>query len=199
MFEYGRNYLGEGAEVFDPVTVGFPSILKIGKVGFLGTTIGKNARLRSGTVIYCDVVIGDNFQTGHNVLIRENTKIGNRVSVGTATVIEGHSIIGDDVVMQSMVYLPTGTTIGKNVFIAPNVVLSNDKYPPSHGSFLNAPFIDDNAVIGANATLLPGVSVGEGSLVAAGAVVTHNVPAYKLAVGNPARIKPLPEQMVKRS
>lgn len=196
MIEYGNNVVGIGLRVFEPVTLGFPSVYKIDKKGYTGTVIGKKALLRSGTVIYCDVIIGDNFQTGHNVLIRENTKIGNRVSVGTATVIEGHSIIGDDVVMQSMVYLPTGTTIGKNVFIAPNVILTNDKYPP--GKPLTAPTIHNKVSIGANATILPGVVVGEGAMVAAGAVVTRDVPGYTLAKGNPARFSALPEPMRNR-
>ena len=192
MIEYGRNALGEGATIFEPVTVGFPSRDRMGEEGYPGVTIGRGAILRSGTIIYCDVVIGDSFQTGHNVLIREKTIIGDRVAIGTAAVIEGDCTIGDDARLQSMVYIPTGARIGNRVFIGPNAVLTNDRYPPGPREGLCGPVIEDDAVIGANATILPGIVVGKGAFVAAGAVVTKDVPPGMLAVGAPARFRPLP-------
>ena len=194
MIEYGYNALGEGATIFEPVTIGFPSRDRIGEKDYPGVTIGRDAVLRSGTIIYCDVLIGDAFQTGHNVLIREKTTIGDRVAIGTAAVIEGDCMIGDDVRLQSLVYIPTGTRIGDRVFIGPNAVLTNDRYPPGPHESLKAPVIGDGAVIGANATILPGVAIGEGAFVAAGAVVTKDVPARTLAVGSPARFRPLPTE-----
>jgi len=192
MIEYGLNNVGTDAQIFEPVTLGFPSRENLSREGFRGTTIGKNAILRSGTIIYCEVSIGDEFQTGHNVIIRESTCIGNRVAIGTATVIEGHTVIGDDVKLQSMVYIPTETYIGNRVFIGPNTVLTNDRYPPRNIDGLKGPRLMDGAAIGANVTILPGVSIGEGALVAAGSVVTRNVPDRMLAIGSPARIKDLP-------
>ena len=197
MIGYGINTIGEGAQIFEPVTLGFPSRDYIGKTGFNGTVIGKNAVIRSGTVIYCDVVIGDNFQSGHNVVIREKSLIGDRVAIGTATVIEGNTRIGNDVSLQSMVYIPTDTVIGNNVFIGPNTVLTNDRYPPTRIGGLKGPQIMNGAAIGANATLLPGVCIGEGALVAAGAIVTRDVPAQKLAIGAPAKITDLPQKMLR--
>jgi acetyltransferase-like isoleucine patch superfamily enzyme len=196
MIEYGINTVGTGSQIFEPVTLGFPSRDKMGQNGFTGTIIGKNAIIRSGTIIYCDVTIGDHFQSGHNVMIREKTTIGNRVAIGTSAVIEGNTIIGDEVSLQSMVYIPTDTVIGNNVFIGPNTVLTNDRYPPTRIGGLKGPQIHAGAAIGANATLLPGVSIGEGALVAAGAIVTRDVPAYMLAIGAPARITDLPQKMV---
>jgi acetyltransferase-like isoleucine patch superfamily enzyme len=195
MREYGINKIGEGAQVFEPVTIGFPSRENIGKSGFRGTTIGHHAILRSGTIIYCDVIIGDNFQTGHNTLIREKTRIGDRTAIGTATVIDGNTRIGNDVSLQSMVYIPTNTTIGDCVFIGPNAVLTNDRYPPS--GRLEGPVVKTGAAIGANATILPGVCIGEGALVAAGSIVTRDVPDHMMAVGTPARMKELPEEILK--
>ncbi|MGA2913902.1 MAG: DapH/DapD/GlmU-related protein [Methanoregula sp.] len=195
MTKYGINTIGEGAQIFEPVTLGFPSRDNIGKISFTGTLIGKNAIIRSGTIIYCDVIIGDNFQSGHNVMIREKTRIGNQVAIGTATVIEGNTSIGNEVSLQSMVYIPTDTVIGDNVFIGPNTVLTNDRYPPTRIGGLKGPQIGDGAAIGANATLLPGVIIGEGALVAAGAIVTRDVPARKLAIGAPAKITDLPSKM----
>ncbi len=152
--------------------------------------------IRSGTIIYCDVTIGDNFQSGHNVMIREKTTVGNRVAIGTSVVIEGTTIIGDDVSLQSMVYIPTNTVIGNKVFIGPNTVLTNDRYPPTGIGGLKGPQIRDGAAIGANATILPGVCIGEGALVAAGAIVTRDVPAHMLAIGTPAKITNLPQRMI---
>jgi len=196
MIEYGINTVGTGAQIFEPVTLGFPSRDKMGQTGFTGTIIGKNAVIRSGTIIYCDVTIGDNFQSGHNVMIREKTKIGHRVAIGTSVVIEGNTVIGDEVSLQSMVYIPTDTIIGNNVFIGPNTVLTNDRYPPTRIGGLKGPQIRAGAAIGANATLLPGVCIGEGALVAAGAIVTRDVPAHMLAIGAPAKITDLPQKMV---
>ena len=95
-------------------------------------------------------------------MIREKTRIGNNVAIGTATVIEGNTIIGDEVNLQSMIYIPTDTVIGNHVFIGPNAVLTNDRYPPTRIGGLQGPQIRDGAAIGANATLLPGVCIGEG-------------------------------------
>ena len=142
--------------------------------------------IRSGTVIYPNVCVGDNFETGHNVLIRDPTHIGNNVRVGTGTIIEGDVTIGDNVNIQSMVYIPKFTTIGSKVFIGPCVVLTNDKYPPS--GKLVGPILCDGCSIGANVTILPGIIIGEGALVGAGSVVTHNVPPHKTVYGNPARV-----------
>jgi acetyltransferase-like isoleucine patch superfamily enzyme len=195
MIEYGRNTLGPGARIFEPVTIGFPSRDRIGCENFRGAVIGRNALIRSGTIIYCDVEIGDDFQCGHSVLIRERTRIGSRVAVGTATVIEGDTTIGSDVRIQSLAFIPTNTVIGNGVFIGPQAVLTNDRYPPYGRPDLRGPVLKDRSVIGANATVLPGIVIGEGACVAAGAVVTRDVPPGKLAVGVPAQLRDLPEEM----
>ncbi|HVP25651.1 MAG TPA: DapH/DapD/GlmU-related protein [Methanomicrobiales archaeon] len=195
MIEYGRNTIGPDARIFEPVTLGFPSRDRIGCESFKGTVIGKNALIRSGTTIYCDVEIGDDFQCGHNVLIREKTRIGDRVAVGTATVIEGDTIMGNDVRIQSLAFIPTNTVIGDGVFIGPHAVLTNDRYPPFGRPELRGPVLKDLSVIGANATVLPGIVIGRGACVAAGAVVTRDVPAHTLAIGVPAGIRDLPEEM----
>ena len=198
MIEYGINRVGTGAQIFEPVTLGFPSRDRIGTTGFAGTLIGNNAVIRSGTIIYCDVTIGDRFSCGHNVVISEQTRIGDQVSIGTASIIEGRTIVGSDVNLQSLVYIPTDTTIGNRVFIGPNTILTNDRYPPARFGNLQGPVIKDDAAIGANVTILPGVCVGEGALVAAGAVVTKDVPPKKLAIGAPAKVRDLPNAVKSR-
>ena len=195
MIEYGRNTLGPNARIYEPVTIGFPSRDRIGCENFKGAIIGRNALIREGTTIYCDVEIGDDFQCGHHVLIRERTRIGSRVAVGTATVIEGDTTIGNDVRIQSLAFIPTRTVIGNGVFIGPHAVLTNDRYPPLGRPELRGPVLKDRSVIGANATVLAGIVIGEGACVAAGAVVTRDVPPRRLAIGVPAQVRDLPEAM----
>jgi acetyltransferase-like isoleucine patch superfamily enzyme len=195
MIEFGRNTLGPGTRIFEPVTIGFPSRHRIGTSDFPGAVIGRDGIVRSGTIIYCDVSIGDHFSTGHNVLIRENTVIGDHVSVGSSSVIEGNCRIGNRVNIQSMVFIPTNTEIRDGVFIGPNAVLTNDRYPPGSGRPLEGPVVEEDAVIGANTTILPNLRIGKGSAVAAGAVVTKDVPPGMLAIGSPARFRALPREM----
>jgi acetyltransferase-like isoleucine patch superfamily enzyme len=81
------------------------------------------------------------------------------------------------------------------VFIGPNAVFTNDRFPIRLKAPLAAPRIRRGATIGANATILPGVVVGEGAMVAAGAIVTNNVPPWHLAIGAPARFETLPPRL----
>ncbi len=184
--------VGNNTEIEENVLLGYlPKVYKEN----VKTIIGNNSIVRYGSIIYADVKIGDNFRSGHNILIRENTKIGNNVLVGTNSIIDGSCTLGDNISIQSNVYIPTYTKIGNNVFLGPCATLINDKYPIRGEYNPHAPEIYDNVTIGANTTILPGIKIGKGSVVAAGSVVTKNVPSWKLAVGNPAKIKELPERM----
>lgn len=202
---YGKSHIGKDAVIGDGVIIGYPTaeILKrisssevnIEDIDFKGAVIGDNAVIRSNSIIYTDVQIGNILRTGHNVLIREDTIIGNNVLIGTNTIIDGRVAIGNNVSIQGNVYIPLNVTIEDNVFIGPCAVLTNDKYPIRNKSDLKGPTLRKGASIGANATLLPEVEVGEGAMVAAGALVTKDVPQWKLAIGFPARIKDLPEEL----
>lgn len=157
-----------------------------------------DAIIRSGSTIYPNVVWGKNFETGHNVVIRDGTRIGDNVMVGTGTIIEGECIIQEGTRIQSNVFIPRETVIGHHVFIGPGVVMTNDKYPPSppgKAQRLLGPTICSFVRIGAHATILPGVRIGYGAFVAAGALVTKDVPEHTMAIGNPAVIKDIPEEM----
>ncbi|MBX7076887.1 MAG: acetyltransferase [Methanobacteriaceae archaeon] len=153
--------------------------------------VGRNLVIRSNSIIYNDVIIGDDFKTGHNVVIREKTNIGNDVLIGTNTVIEGECVIGNNVSIQSNVYIPRNTIIEDNVFIGPCACFTNDRYPIRVDYKLKGPRIRRGASIGANTTFLSNLEIGEGAMVAAGAVVTRSVPPFYLAIGTPAKIKPL--------
>ena len=180
--------LAKGSVVEDFCIVGTPP--RGVREGELPTTIGEGAVIRSHTVIYAGNVIGRNFQTGNKVNIRESNRIGDNVSVGTLSVIEHHVEIGDNVRIHTQVFIPEFSVLEEGCWIGPNVVLTNAKYPLSPGvkDHLAGPVIRKGAKIGANATLLPGVVIGENALVGAGAVVVRDVPPGSVVAGNPARV-----------
>lgn len=157
----------------------------LGKPGDGRLDIGAGALIRSGAIIYSSVRIGNNFRTGHNILVRENTEIGDNVLVGTNAVIDGNCKLGNNISIQTSAYITAFTTIEDDVFIGPCVVTTNDKYM-FYGAKLIGPTIKKGARIGANATILPGIVIGEGAIIGSGAVVTKDVPAGVTVVGNPA-------------
>lgn len=204
---YGNSSIGTDCRIFENVILGYPSNFIIDdkslkletnmyKYQYNGTSIGNNAVIRSGSIFYNDVNIGHDLITGHNILIRENTIIGNHVLIGTNVVIEGNTTIGNHVSIQSNVYIPTNTIIEDKVFIGPGAVFTNDKYPIRKYFELTGPILRKGASIGANSTILPGIEVGEGAMVAAGAVVTKDVSPWKLAVGSPAKIMEMPDDLM---
>ena len=153
------------------------------------TIIGDNAIIRAGTYIYAGNLIGNNFQTGNKVNIRELNKIGDDVSIGTLSVVEHHIKIGCRTRLHSQVFVPEYTEIDDDVWIGPNVVITNAKYPkhPDVKSSLLGAHINSNSKIGANSTLLPGVVIGANSLIGAGSVVTADVMADDVVYGNPSK------------
>lgn len=185
-----ETIFSEKSEIQENVTIGlkYKSLSK-------SPIIGKNAFIRSNTIIYDDVKIGDDFKSGHGVVIREKTEIGNDVLIGTNSIIEGHCKIGNGVRIQSNVYIPINTIIEDNVFIGPCSCFTNDKYPVRIDFDLKGPIIRKGASIGANSTFLSDIEIGEGAMVAAGAIVTKDVPPFFLAIGTPAKIKPLPKHL----
>jgi len=196
---FGKTKIGRDCIVQPNVIIGLPSkkLLDVPAEKLPGAILGGNCIIRSGTVIYSNTTIGNKFKTGHNVLIREDTEIGNNVLVGTNSIIENKCNIGNNVSIQSNVYIPTNTKIGDFAFLGPNACLTNDKYPIRIKSKLKGPTIEKGVSIGANATILPNIRIGEGSIVAAGAVVTKNIKPWKLAIGVPARELNIPKKLKK--
>lgn len=185
---YPNVQIGKNAVIEDFVIIGVPARGK--KEGELPTIIGDNAVIRSHTVIYAGNRIGNNFQTGHHVMIREENEIGDNVSIGTASVVEYHVKIGNAVRIHTQAFIPETSVLEDGAWIGPNVVITNAAYPRSKNvkDELKGAVVKKNAKIGANATLLPGVTIGENALVGAGSVVTKDVPPNKVVAGNPSQV-----------
>jgi acetyltransferase-like isoleucine patch superfamily enzyme len=183
---YKNVLIGDNMAIEDFVIIGVPPQRK--KDGELQTTIGRCSIIRSHSVIYAGNVIGDNFQTGNNVNIREENIIGNNVSVGTKSVIECKTTIEDNVRIHSQAFIPEYCVLKEGCWIGPNVTLTNAIYPKSIRSkeFLSKVIIEKYAKIGANATILPGITIGTNALIGAGSVVTTDVPSNVVVAGNPA-------------
>jgi len=137
-----------------------------------------------------DVVIGK----GTKLWFRDKSniygcRIGNNCNIGTLVEIRKGVIIGDDCKIQAFTFIPEGISIGNRVFIGPHVCFTNDKYPRVVGKWDELKtIVEDDASLGAGSIICPGVTVGKGAMVGAGSVVTKDVPAFTLVVGNPARI-----------
>lgn len=134
--------------------------------------------------------IGQGTRIWQFAVILEGAQIGRDCNICAHTLIEGDVVIGNNVTVKSGVYLWNGLRVADNVFIGPNATFTNDPFPRSqqHRDRWTGPTICEGASIGANATLLPGITVGKGAMVGAGAVVTADVPDHALVVGNPARV-----------
>ena len=181
-------HLGENCRLGEFVIVGVPPLGA--EPGGLETVIGRDAVLRSHTVIYAGNRIGDNFQTGHGVMLRELNEIGANVSVGTHSIVEHHVVIGNGVRIHSNVFIPEYCILEDDAWVGPHAVLTNALYPrsPDAKSNLKGARLMIGSKVGANVTLLPGVTIGRNALVGAGSVVVGDVPDGKVVVGNPARI-----------
>lgn len=177
--------LGQNVKVEDFCIIGAPFK---GSEG-LETIIGDNSVIRSMTVIYAGNVIGHGFQTGNKANIRECNSIGNNVSVGTLSVIEHHVKIEDDVRIHTQAFIPEYSTLKRGCWVGPNVVFTNARVPmaPDAKANLKGPTIESKAIIGANSTLLPGITIGENALIGAGSLVSSNIGPNVIAYGHPAR------------
>ncbi|EKO3932953.1 N-acetyltransferase [Vibrio fluvialis] len=116
--------------------------------------------------------------------------IGKNCNLCAHTFVENSVILGDRVTVKSGVYLWDGIIIEDDVFIGPCVAFTNDKFPRSkqYPITFSKTVVKSGASIGANATILPGITIGCNAMVGAGAVVTKDVPDMAVVIGNPARI-----------
>jgi acetyltransferase-like isoleucine patch superfamily enzyme len=140
--------------------------------------------------VHADAVIGKGTRIWDWTKVREGARIGSGCSFGQGCYVDVEVIVGNDCKVQNGVSLYRGVIIGDRVFVGPNVTFTNHRIPRAFAGHweLSYTHIEDGASIGANATLVCGIRLGAYCIIAAGSVVTQNVPAYGLVMGNPARL-----------
>lgn len=134
--------------------------------------------------------IGDGTKIWHFVHVREKARIGKNCIIGKGAYIDTEVEIGDNVKIQNFVSVYRGVKIEDDVFIGPSATFTNDLYPRAYiwdGDRVGRTVVRKGASIGANATIVCGVTIGEYAMVGAGSVVTKDVPPFSLYYGNPAK------------
>ena len=133
--------------------------------------------------------IGENTNIWQFCVVFPEARIGTGCNICANVLIENEVVVGNDVTVKSGVQLWDGVTLEDNVFVGPNVTFTNDLFPRSKNPDwkLSKTVVKKGASIGANATILCGITIGENAMIGAGSVVTKDVPSGEIWVGNPAR------------
>ncbi|MDI9370215.1 MAG: N-acetyltransferase [Synergistaceae bacterium] len=198
--------IGEGSKILDGVVLGkLPA-----KASLSATTgearelpplvIGRGVTIGANCVVYRGAVLGDGVFVGDLASIREDVTVGELTIIGRGATIENKTAIGRRCKIETEVYITAMSAIEDYCFIAPCVAFTNDNYlgrTEERKKHFGGPTLRRGARIGANATLLPGVTIGEDALVAAGSLVTKDVPPRMIVLGVPARVlRPVPEEQL---
>jgi UDP-2-acetamido-3-amino-2,3-dideoxy-glucuronate N-acetyltransferase len=136
--------------------------------------------------------IGDGTKIWHFVHVRNGSRIGRNCNIGKSVYIDTGAEIGDNVKIQNFVSVYKGVKIDDDVFVGPAVTFTNDLYPRAFSwddDHVVPTWICKGASLGANSTIVCGVTVGEYAMIGAGSVVARDVPPYALVLGNPGEIK----------
>ena len=154
-------------------------------------SIADDVQIGCGCVLYAGVSIGRQVMVADMATVREAVTIGEQTIVGRGVAIENRCTIGKRCKLETNAYITAYSELEDDVFVAPMVATSNDNYM-ARGSERFKHFkgvtVKRGGRIGVNATILPGKTVGEQGVVAAGSVVTHDVPAQVIVAGNPAHV-----------
>jgi len=159
--------------------------------------IAPDAFVHETALVEDGALIGAGARIWHQAQVRTRAKIGARCIVGKGVFVDFDVAIGDDSKLQNYACVYHGVTLGRGVFVGPHAVFTNDRRPratdPQFAPLRDGDWevglttVGDGAAIGANATILPGLRIGNWAMIGAGAVVTRDVPAYALVAGSPAR------------
>lgn len=178
---HDRVRIGAGTRIESHCEIGYPTPL----AEDAELVIGENSLIRSHSIFYQGSSFGAQLVTGHRVTVREKTHAGLNLQIGTLSDLQGHCRIGDYVRLHSNVHIGQCSRIGDCVWIFPYVVLTNDPHPPS--TLLSGVTVEEFAVIATMSVVLPGVTLGRGSLVAAHSSVNRDVEPDMVVGGSPAK------------
>jgi acetyltransferase-like isoleucine patch superfamily enzyme len=191
---YPGTMLGAGVHVLEGAVVGKQPSLSPRSTArrdpLAPTRIGAGSIVSTGAIVFAGSEIGERVILGDQSCVRERVVIGDDVVVGRGCLIENDTRVGAMTKIQADAYITAYAVLEEEVFIAPCVVTSNDNFmgrTERRHQLIAGPTIRRGARVGAGAVLCPGVEIGEEAFVGAGAVVTRDVPARALVVGNPAR------------
>jgi acetyltransferase-like isoleucine patch superfamily enzyme len=192
---HAGTVLGEGVVVGDNAVLGKqprPSPTSTVKIRepLPGLVVGNGSSIGAGAVVYAGTEIGCQTMIADQAFVREKCTIGSFCIVGRGVTVENETVIGDYVKIQTGAYVTAYMRVEDHVFIAPGVYTTNDNFmgrTPERFKYRKGPTIRQGARIGANTTLLPGIEIGREAFVAAGSVVTRDVPPATLVKGIPAR------------
>jgi acetyltransferase-like isoleucine patch superfamily enzyme len=198
---YPGTVLGEGVRVLEYAVVGKQPVLSprstAKRAELPPTRIGEGTVVSTGAVVFAGTTIGERAIVGDQACIRERVTLGDDVVVGRGSLIENDTTVGSMTKIQADAYITAYSTLEEHVFIAPRVVTTNDNFmgrTEQRHELVKGPTIRRGARIGGGAILCPGIEIGEETFVGAGAVVTRDVPAGAVVVGNPARrIRDVPD------
>ena len=191
---YPGTVLGSDVRLGDGAVIGKPPVLAAGSSAAgeepHPACLGDGVSVGAGAVVLAGAVIGDGCVVGDQAHVRERTSIGAGSVIGRGVSVENDVRMGARVRLQTNAYITAWSIVEDDVFVAPGVLTTNDPTAGRRqpGQELRGPSLRRACRIGAGAVLLPGVEVGEEAFVAAGAVVTADVPARTVAMGVPARV-----------
>lgn len=192
---HGDVVIGDGCTIGDHVVLGKPPALSARSSTATDAPLeplrlGPGVVVSTGAVVFAGSSVGEGSIIGDQAYVRERTTIGADTVVGRGAGVDNDVTIGDRVRLQSQTYLTAYSVVEDDVFVGPCAMTTNDdtmaRHPP--GTPLHGAVLRRACRIGGGAVLTPGVEVGEEAFVAAGAVVTRDVPARKLVWGVPARV-----------
>jgi UDP-2-acetamido-3-amino-2,3-dideoxy-glucuronate N-acetyltransferase len=188
--------IGDNVRIDDQTVIGKQPMKAVNSAltkegDFSPTEIGNNCIIGTSVVLYVGCKLGNNMLVADFASIREDVEIGEYTIVGRGVAIEQRVRIGKRCKIETETYVTAITEIGDYCFIAPEVTFTNDNFmgrSKERFKYHKGATLKTGARIGANATILPGITIEEDGQVAAGSVVTKDVPAKKIVLGVPARV-----------
>uniref|UniRef100_A0A6M3KJU2 Putative hexapeptide repeat-containing transferase n=1 Tax=viral metagenome TaxID=1070528 RepID=A0A6M3KJU2_9ZZZZ len=184
-----KEYLKVGKDVYIHKTVTFINLSHPDNI----VEIGDGCIIRSGCVIYGGCSFANNVKVGHNTILMSKIIVGENSYIGGLCNFEGDTRIGSNCGINAQCHITKFTVIGDYTFFGPMVCTTNDykmRYKRSgHGEALIGPIIGRGVRVGNMATILPGIVIGDNSIIGAASIITKNVPKNSIVFGSPAEIK----------
>jgi acetyltransferase-like isoleucine patch superfamily enzyme len=192
---YPGTVLAEGVKVLEHAVVGKQPVLSPRSTARRGelaaAELGAGTVVSTGGVVFAGTRLGARVIVGDGACVRERCEIGDDVVIGRGSLVENDTSVGARTKIQAHAYVTAYSTLEDDVFIAPCVVTTNDNFmgrTDRRRQLIKGPTIRRGARVGGGAVLCPGIEIGEEAYVGAGAVVTKDVAARTVVVGNPARV-----------